>query len=304
MTDANNIRDAADAIRGVVEAVPVYQDVVQPAAQEIGKALQTIAKTVHIAIAPISALVWGYEQIREFVLVRVAEKLKNVPPERIQTPSPNVAGPALEALRYTGHSEPLRELFANLLATSLDSETARNAHPAFVDIIKSITPDEAKIAGLFAYNRRFPTISIQALKKGDPFRPVPINPREYQPLPPTPKLDAYYDIFIHYSHIALEAKCEYPDLVVSYQDNLCRLGLTRYEDSAYLAAPNAYSALEQDPFVLHHIENVKEDSRHPDAIVKHGYIERTPFGKMFCDACVIDKNDSDVLPLDLNSTVP
>lgn len=133
MADENNIRDAADAIRGIAEAVPIYQDVVQPAAQEIGKALQTVAKTVHIALAPISALVWGYEQISEFVGRRVTEKLKNVPPERIQTPSPNVAVPALEALRYTGHSEPLRELFANLLATSLDSETARNAHPSFVE---------------------------------------------------------------------------------------------------------------------------------------------------------------------------
>jgi hypothetical protein len=67
MTDENQIRDVVDAVTGVAKAVPVYQDVVQPAAQEIGKALQTVAKTVHVVLAPVSALVWGYDQVKEFV---------------------------------------------------------------------------------------------------------------------------------------------------------------------------------------------------------------------------------------------
>jgi hypothetical protein len=120
MASENRIKDTADAVKGIVEAVPVYQDALQPAVREIGVGLQTIAKTIHIALAPISGLVWGYEQIKEFVCTRLAEKLKDVPPERIQTPEPNVVGPALEALRYTGHEDNLRELYANLLATSLD----------------------------------------------------------------------------------------------------------------------------------------------------------------------------------------
>lgn len=95
MGDESNIRDVVDAVAGVAKAVPVYQDALQPAAQEIGKALQTVAKTVHVALAPVSALVWGYEQIKDFVSVKVADRLKNVPPENIVTPKPNVAGPAL-----------------------------------------------------------------------------------------------------------------------------------------------------------------------------------------------------------------
>ena len=102
MSDENKIRDAADAVKGIAEAVPIYQDAVQPAAKEIGTALQTVAKTIHIALAPVSALVWGFDQIKDFVSTKVAEKLKDVPPENIATPKPNVAGPALEALKYTG----------------------------------------------------------------------------------------------------------------------------------------------------------------------------------------------------------
>ena len=61
MSERNNVRDAADAVTGLVRAVPVYEDIAQPAARELGVALQTVAKTVHIALAPVSALVWGYD---------------------------------------------------------------------------------------------------------------------------------------------------------------------------------------------------------------------------------------------------
>lgn len=82
MSEENKIRDVVDAVTGVAKAVPVYQDVVQPAAQEVGKALQTVAKTVHVALAPVSALVWGYDQVKEFVSTKVADRLKNVPPRK------------------------------------------------------------------------------------------------------------------------------------------------------------------------------------------------------------------------------
>ncbi|MFD2454137.1 DUF4393 domain-containing protein [Ideonella paludis] len=156
MTDESKVRDVVDAVTGVVQAVPVYQDVVQPAAQELGKALQTVAKSVHLALAPVSALVWGYDQIKDFVATKVAERLKNVAEENIVTPKPNVAGPALESLRYTGHENSLSELYANLIAASMDKTTAAGAHPAFVEIIKQLTPDEAKLVGLFIRPRAFP----------------------------------------------------------------------------------------------------------------------------------------------------
>jgi len=63
MGDENKIRDAADAVKGIVEAVPVYKDIVQPTAKEVGTALQTVAKSIHLALAPVAVLVWAYEKI-------------------------------------------------------------------------------------------------------------------------------------------------------------------------------------------------------------------------------------------------
>jgi hypothetical protein len=156
----DNVTGAIEAVAGLVKSVPIYQDALQPAAIEVGKALGTLAKTIHVALAPISALVWGYDQIKDFVSLRVSEKLKNVPTEDICTPNPMVVGPALEALKYTGHEPTLSEMYANLLATSLDSTSAAKAHPAFVEIIRQLTPHEAKLIELLTKRDSYPTVCI------------------------------------------------------------------------------------------------------------------------------------------------
>jgi hypothetical protein len=132
------VKDTAEIVKGIVEHVPVYQDLVQPAAKELGTALQTVAKTVHIALAPVSALVWGYEQIKEWVQQTVTEKLKDVPPDEIVPPRVAVAGPTIEALRFAAEEPTMRELYANLLATSMSSKKQSKAHPAFVEIIRQL----------------------------------------------------------------------------------------------------------------------------------------------------------------------
>lgn len=138
MGDDSKVKDAADIVKGIVEHVPVYQDLVQPAAKEVGTALQTVAKTVHIALAPVSALVWGYDQIKDWVHKTVAEKLKDVPPEEIVPPRVAVAGPTIEALRFAAEEPTMRELYANLLATSMTAKKQAKAHPAYVDIIRQL----------------------------------------------------------------------------------------------------------------------------------------------------------------------
>ena len=107
MSKSSQIKDTADAIKGVAKAVPVYQDMIQPAAKEIGRNIETAAKSVRLALAPVAALVWGYDKIKDFVQTSLAEKLRNVPKEQLVTPNPTVAGPALEALKYAGHNPNL-----------------------------------------------------------------------------------------------------------------------------------------------------------------------------------------------------
>jgi len=128
----------------------VYDDVISPSAKEIGRSLVVVVKTVNIALAPMRGLVWGYERIEEFLVNKVAEKLDGVPEGEIVTPSTHIAVPTIEALRYCAEDETLRELFANLLASSMVKDTLKSSHPSFVEIIKQLTGDEAMILKSFS----------------------------------------------------------------------------------------------------------------------------------------------------------
>lgn len=46
---------------------------------------------------------------------------------------------------FASEEPDLREMYAKLLATSMDCATSDDAHPSFVSLIQQLTPDEARI---------------------------------------------------------------------------------------------------------------------------------------------------------------
>lgn len=267
----DSVSKAVEAVRGLVEAVPVYQDALQPAAKEVGKSLETVARAVNMALAPVSALVWGYDQIREFVETRVASKLQGVPEERLATPNPAVAGPALESLRYTGHEESLSDLYANLLATSIDSATAQYAHPGFVEIVRNMSPDEARIMRLFSVQTNYPVITLRAEFKKHSRGGV--------------------DAISNYSHIGKEAGCDYAALTPNYLDNLCRLGLLDIPEYNALTVEGVYDALEKDDLIVSTSKQIEEEYEDRKPKIKRRQVHSTNFGKQFISACVVEKSN-------------
>ncbi len=271
MTEESKVRDVVDAVAGVAKAIPVYQDVVQPAAQELGKALQTVAKTVHVALAPVSGLVWGYEQIKDFVSTKVADKLRNIPAENIITPKPNVAGPVLEALRYTGHESSLSELYANLLAASMDKATASGAHPAFVEIIKQLTPDEARMISLFLQPLALPLLDVR---------------REYKE--PTLEKSGGQYVLVNFSLLGEAVGVEFPGLTPTYIDNLCRLGLAQVPVMFHYTAVGIYEILENSE----QVQKVKTDiEANPEYVCRFERkgLQITQLGKQFAHICLVPK---------------
>jgi len=267
MGEENKTRDAIDAVTGLAQAVPVYQDIIQPAAKEIGTGLQTVAKTVHLALAPVAALVWGYDQIKEFVSTKVVEKLKNVPPENIAAPAANIAGPALDALRYTGHQEELSDMYANLLASAMNKDTAKGAHPAFVEIIKQLTPDEARIIKLFNQaGKAFPIIDVVWMWN------------------PSTGKSGGNNIIVNFALFGKEAGCEFPDMTPAYINNICRLGLADVPIMGEYTAPGIYEPLVNDPFVASQIDRFKQNSEVEVSFDKKGLFI-TPLGRLFASRC-------------------
>ncbi|QGQ97074.1 DUF4393 domain-containing protein [Paenibacillus psychroresistens] len=258
-----NLKDAADAIEGITKSVPIYPDLLQPAMQELGKGIHTLAKTVNIALSPISALVWSYDTIKGFIQESLEDKLKNVPRENIISPAPEVAVPTIEALRYLGHKEELREMFSNLLATSMNSEIAKMAHPSFVEIIKQLTSDEAKILKLIKTNNFMPIIDLNRLVEGSSFSIVVKN----------------------FTIIQYSIGCEFPELGSSYIENINRLGLIQINNTS-LTDKTYYNDLENHIQILSRIKQIEDDGLQYQ-INKFIY-HRTSFGQKFYNACIKD----------------
>ncbi len=262
------IGDTAKAVAELAKAVPIYQDALQPAAQEAGKSLHLVTRAVNAALAPVEGLVWGVEKIRDFVRERVASKLDNVPPEDVQQPKPHVAVPAIEALRYTGSESDLAELYANLLATSMDKATAYRAHPSFVDMIKNMSPDEARIMKYLATSGSQPLVDIRLnIKEGGGF------------------IVAHR----HLSLIGLKSGCQHVPLAATYLDNLERLGLIEMPNGHRIKAEEPYSEIEENAQITELLAQLRSDESHTVEIIKIK-LDLTDLGRQFIRTCVIDKS--------------
>lgn len=263
-----NAKSTIDAVTGLIKAVPVYQDIIQPAAKQIGQSLETVTKTVNIALAPIKALVWGYELIEEFISTRVSEKLKNVPAENIITPSPQVAGPAIESLRFSGHDQNLRELYANLIATAMDKATVHNAHPGFVEILKNLNSDEAILLQAFTIQNKYPLIDLNLEIKEE---------------------NGYTIEYRNYSNFHRNSILACSECVPTYIDNLCRLGILEIPAFLKITSPNTYEPLESDQ-QLNELKSKIENDNQQKVVFNRKVLMLTAFGSQFVDNVVKGKN--------------
>src|SRR2546427_5460781 len=92
--------EAAKAL-GITQLVAaIYQDVLQSAARQIGQNLVPVAKAVEVAISPISATVWCYEQIKDCLKAKVTARLATKPAQEIKPPSTVIAGPVIMGMAF------------------------------------------------------------------------------------------------------------------------------------------------------------------------------------------------------------
>lgn len=135
-------QDILDQTKGV--AVELYKDVVRPTAKPVGEILGFLPRTLKLALSGWEKWLINGEETIKLTAETVKEKIKAVPEEKLVEPEPYVAIPAMQQLSYCVNNEELRELYANLLVSSMNVDKKWQVHPAFVEIIKQLTPDEAK----------------------------------------------------------------------------------------------------------------------------------------------------------------
>jgi hypothetical protein len=138
----------------------VYKDLLQPAVKELGDILKNSVKVARFAFAGIDFLAAQQDRWQQF-LQHVASKAdeKNLTDAHAQ-----IADPVIEGMMYVEQGTLTEEMFANLLARSVDRQTQDQAHPAFPQIIQQLSHDEAVI--LFLLKKRSYTLRRQCDLQG------------------------------------------------------------------------------------------------------------------------------------------
>jgi hypothetical protein len=153
----------------------------------------------------------------------------------------------------------------------MDKATADGAHPAFVEIIKQLTPDEAKIVGLFAFQLPLPLVTVRWDYKN-----------------PTPEETGGMDVLINFSLIGKQVGVEFPNLTPTYLNNLCRLGLAEIPAMFQYTGKGVYDPVENAPEVLNAKSDIEQNPKWHATIQRNG-LRVTELGKQFARVCVLRK---------------
>jgi len=81
----------------------------------------------------------------DFALQLSSRINERIPKERRVAPPASVAGRVLDAARWHEDQDPLFEMFAELLTKACDREQRHTANPAFAEIVRQLSPDEARL---------------------------------------------------------------------------------------------------------------------------------------------------------------
>ena len=122
----------------------LYKDLAQPGVIQVGKALSTIVNFVNTTLSPLEYANYWSQQILRKNMAALRKKLKKYEIDEISSIPLEISKPLLDRLFYISYDE-LSELFINLLKRSCVKKEAHLAHPNFVNILSSISPDEARI---------------------------------------------------------------------------------------------------------------------------------------------------------------
>lgn len=242
-----------------------YDDLVHPTAEPVGEILGYLPRTIRIGLGKWRNWITNSEESLRRTGEALRDKAERIPEGRQCEPEPNVAVPAIMQISYSYDSEELREMYANLLATSMDSQEKSRVHPGFVGIIQQLTPDEAKLLASLPRDLESLSPVVDLRKKTD-------------------GADGFVGIFRNFNTLG-DGVCEYPELSPSYLENLARLKLVEIPDDMHLTDDSRYEALINSKMVSDVRESLPSNA-HLDVNKKVVYL--TNYGLEFIRCCIED----------------
>ena len=244
----------------------VYADGGKQIVQPTGDLLGLIPRAIKAALFPLEK--WILQ--REYNVAEIKQllelKLQDTDPKLIESPEPHIAVPAMQYISYCMDNEELREMYANLLANSMNKVVKNGVHPGFVEIIKQLSPDEAKILRYMNSHQIVPTVTLRYVYEEG----------------------GGVDIIKNFSNVGDNIGCENPKDSAKYFDNLVRLGLiTDLKGMSSLTDKTIYEPLKHHSRMTPYASKVQAKARgFNDFKFEESYVEISEYGKSFCSICL------------------
>lgn len=254
-----------DLSKGIKVPAEITQASLEPPAKEIGNGLGNL---FYLVFSPfLKAKIKKEAEIRAF-RENIEEELSKVHSQEIIEPELNVVGPALEAAKYYIEHENLRKMFAKLIAASMNRTRTEAVHPSYVEVIKQLSPLDAKILTFLANNRNSigcGSIMLNVIDGQGGHVPIVHN---FFPIPELNK----------HNYLSYSASI----------DNLVRLGLINIDMNRKFDENLFYRSLERHQLVAELKElYLSEPSGSATKVeVRRSAWEFTQFGKNFCSCCL------------------
>lgn len=227
-----------------------------------------LKKAIRSLLMPIKDLVWRFDKTLDTFDSTLSVKLKDIPAAQLQAAPSYISGPVMDAVKYVAQYDDIKNIYANLLANAMDKQAASKVLPSYVEIIKSLSPDEARLLAIFTYNEAIPYVNI--LQKS------------------TKESKAYSIVLENHTCLAKDH-----DLSVAYNDNM-PLYFGNFIRMGILESPEGFS-LEKDRYLeienctyLQELKINMEKKGHVFEIQKRFY-KLTSYGRSFINIAVKDK---------------
>lgn len=266
----DNISIVDDSIKGIAkDLISIAKD--DPETREAAKNLAGTAKivtgTLKRAVLPLAVVNYGIDRFADYITTRFQDDMTSrtlkIPAENVIDPKASVAGPVLQGLVYAHDEENLREMYLNLLAAAMNSETVDRAHPSYVEIIKQLTSEEANLLKIYLAENQLPIAELHLILN---------EAGNYQTV--ARHIVGLKDKFTG-SPVVI-------DMMPAYIENWIRLGLITVDYSVHQADEHAYDWVEKRPeYIKRTIPKVNEGQFQPKLKVNKGLMARTKYGEIF-----------------------
>ena len=146
--------DVQDPVKTITDVAKTAKEVLPQTTTQTDGALATLVGWFNnVVLYPVKKANITYRYKLECFEDDLYRQAAQIPEHCKHEPNLMIAGPTLEALKYTYDEEELREMYIKLLTSSMDSRKDTVVHPSYVQVIQQMNSFDAVLFKFLASQR-------------------------------------------------------------------------------------------------------------------------------------------------------